>query len=87
LSKGSQWNQTGDYLKKYDIAARRKPMPDNKEQSTSVTTDEGQTPVEESQRKPGANIKTDAKETAKAESGEGGNNGVVGAPNQGTPTR
>jgi hypothetical protein len=62
-------------------------MPDNKEESTSVTTDEGQTPVEESARKPGSNTRTDAKETAKAESGEGANNGVVGAPNQGNPPR
>ncbi len=54
--------------------------------STATASDE-QTPIDESTRTTGSNTKTEAKPTAKAESGEGSNNGVVGAPNQGTESR
>jgi photosystem I subunit 4 len=45
-----------------------------------------QTPINESSRKTGSDVVTDAKPTAKAESGEG-SAVVEGAPNQGTETR
>jgi photosystem I subunit IV len=60
-------------------------MADDKQKSTATSGGE-QTPVEESARRTGSNAKTDAKPTAKPESGEG-SNGVEGAPNQGTETR
>jgi hypothetical protein len=57
------------------------------QQESTATPDEEQTPIDESARRTGSNVKTDAKPTAKAESGEGSNNGVAGAPNQGTESR
>jgi hypothetical protein len=60
-------------------------MSDN--QKSTATSGGEQTPIDEKLRRTGSNAKTDAKPTAKAESGEGSNNGVEGAPNQGTETR
>lgn len=65
-------------------------MEDNKklrdESEAAVSFDEGDTPIEESQRETGSDIETDAKPSAKAESGEG-SAVVAGSPNQGTESR
>ncbi|MEX0270636.1 photosystem I reaction center subunit IV [Leptolyngbyaceae cyanobacterium UHCC 1019] len=59
--------------------------PPSKKGKTTASGGE-QTPINESIRRTGSNVVTDAKSTAKAESGEG--SGVVeGSPNQGTETR
>jgi hypothetical protein len=51
----------------------------------SPNADSTDTPVEESSRKTGSDVKTGGKGTAAPESGS--NDSVVGSPNQGTESR
>ncbi len=61
-------------------------MADSNQQKTTATSGGEQTPINDSARRTGSNVKTEAKPTAKPEAGEG-SNGVEGAPNQGTESR
>jgi hypothetical protein len=57
-------------------------MPEDKKSANTESTD---TPVEESARKTGSDVKTKGKDSAAPESGS--NDSVVGSPNQGTESR